>query len=351
MGILDEFFSHRRYDRLLRRVNQREEDMRKLDEEDFPRHYLQLRRRRREGSDFDDLMPDVFALVREASRRTIGIRQYDNQVRAAAALAEGKAVEMKTGEGKTFVAPLAAGLYALDGEGVHVLTSNDYLAGRDQKKLAPIYSILGLSSSCVVADTPAAERVEAYTTDITYTTVTQLGFDFLRQYFQQDPEQLRAHNMWQYLHSEIDGSTRESRCLGGRYYAIMDEIDSILIDYARRPLSLSVQADIQRPIEMYAVVRQFVLDTFERGRDFTVKEVEEDIELTDAGTEHIATLEEQYAHFHLMPSEWEDRVEEALKAEYLYEKGSDYVIQDNKIILVDQTSGRLKIGQQLGGER
>ncbi|MFP4176968.1 MAG: hypothetical protein ACLFT2_07040 [Candidatus Brocadiia bacterium] len=350
MGLIDEKISKWRYRRILDKVNGLEKQMRDLADEQFPEKYIDLRRRRRKGASHGDLMPEMFALVREACRRGIGIRPYDVQVRAACALAEGRIAEMKTGEGKTFVAPLAAALYALDKNGVHVLTANDYLAGRDQQKLDPVYRLLGLSSGCVLADTPSRDRAQAYRQDITFTTVTQLGFDFLREYFQQDPEQLRRHNMWHYMRSEIDGTTRENRCLRGRYCAIMDEVDSILVDYARRPLSLSTEAEIQRPPEMYEVVRSFALESLQDGRDYTVDRVERTVELTDQGKKNLSPLKDQYGYFHLLEAEWEERVEEAIKAEYLYHKGTHYVVKDGQVVLIDETSGRLKIGQHLGGE-
>ncbi|MBS3764265.1 MAG: preprotein translocase subunit SecA, partial [Planctomycetes bacterium] len=344
------FLTLRRYRKLTQRVEKHEAGFREEDDAQLREAYLELRKRRRKGAALDSLAPEVFALVRETSRRKINIRQYPMQVQAGFALAESNVLEMKTGEGKTFVAPLAAALYALDQNGVHVLTANDYLAGRDAEKLKPVYEQLGLKVSCVLADTPPRERAAAYNADITYTTVPQLGFDFLRQYFQEDPDSLRQRNMWKYMRSELDDSTREGRCLRGRYFAILDEVDSILIDYARRPLSISVQADIQHPAELYAVVRQFALTTLQEDKHYEIDKVERNVDLTDRGTEQIRTLSEEYGHWHLLEAEWEKRVEEALVAEYLYEKGTHYVIRQGTVCLIDQTSGRLMVGQRLGGE-
>ncbi len=309
-----------------------------------------LRDRRRGGATRRELLPEVFALVREACRRAIGIRQYDVQMVGGAALARGCVVEMATGEGKTFVAPLAAALYALDGRGVHVLTANDYLAGRDAELLAPAYRTLGLSAGAVLADTPAPERERAYAADVTYSTVPQLGFDFLRQYFQQAPDALRRRDLWSYLHSEIKGDSQEQRCLRGRHFAILDEVDSILVDYARRPLSISVQADRQRPEEVYQAARQFALNALQEDRHYDVDRIRRTVELTERGKGEVGRLQSEYSYLRQMASEWEARVEEALSAELLFRRGEHYVLRGGQVILVDQTSGRLMVGQHLGRE-
>jgi len=350
MMALLESLDRRRYVRIAEQVCRLDEQTRSLADEALPERYLEMRRRRRKGAELLDLLPEMFALVREACRRAIDIHPWDNQIRAATALAAGRVVEMHTGEGKTFVAPMAACLYALDQQGVHILTANDYLAGRDAKLLEPAYRLLGLRVGCVLADTPAQERMRQYTTDITYTTVVQLGFDFLRQYFQQAPDTLRRLDIWQYLKSEIDGSTREARCLRGRYYAILDEVDSILIDYARKPLSLSTEAENQRPAEVYQRAQQFAREVLVAERDYTVDQVRKSAELTEKGKRHVREIQQEYGYLHLMDSEWEERLEEALTAEHMLQKGVDYVVQAPNVWLVDQTSGRLMIGQRMGGE-
>jgi preprotein translocase subunit SecA len=347
---LVETVQRRRLWRQIEQVNRLDPQMRTLADEEFPERMLDLRRRRRKGAQLSALLPEMYALVREASRRAIGVRPYDVQVAGALGLAEGRVIEMNTGEGKTFVAPLAACLYALDQRGVHVLTANDYLAGRDARLLEPVYSMLGLKVGMVLADTPARERAGAYRADVTYTTVPQLGFDFLRQYFEQAPDTLRQNDMWQYLHSEIDGTSREKRCLRGRYLAILDEADSILIDYARSPLSISVESEVQRPGEVYARARQFATAVLAERTEFTLDKVRRTVELTDKGKRKIPELNEEYGYLHLMDAEWEERVSEALRAEHLLRSGEHYVVQGGHVLLVDQTSGRLLIGQRLGGE-
>lgn len=345
-----ETLRHAGYRKQIEQINKLEPRMESLRDEEFAERVVELRHRRRKGAELAELLPEMFALVREATRRAIAIRQYEVQIAGAIALSQGCVIEMNTGEGKTFVAPLPACLYALDQRGVHVVTANDYLAGRDTAILKPVYELLGLTVDVVLADTPARDRARAYRADITYSTVQQLGFDFLRQYFQQAPDVLRRYDMWQYLRSEIEGSSREKRCLRGRHFAILDEVDSILIDYARSPLSISVPAEIQRPAEAYLVARGFVLEKLKEDTDFKLDLVRRTAELTDRGKGRIPELQRDHGYLHQMDAEWEKRLEEALTAERLLNKGEHYVVQDDRIVLVDQTSGRLMIGQQLGGE-
>jgi len=350
MNALAETVRRRRYHKLVNEINRLEGGMKELPDGEFPERMLRLGRRRLKGAELSDLLPQMYALVREATRRAIGIRQYDVQIAGAIALAEGAVIEMNTGEGKTFVAPLAACLYALDGRGVHVLTANDYLAARDAALLKPVYEMLGLKVGVVLADTPPSERTRAYMADVTYTTVMQLGFDYLRQYFQQAPEALRQHDLWQYLNSEIDGASPEKRCLRGRYFAIVDEADSVLIDYARSPLSITVEADIQRPAELYKIARRCALDRLKGPRDYSLDKVRRKVELTEKGRRVIQELQDEYGYLHLMDAEWEERLEEALVAEHLFNRDEHYVVQNGRILLIDQTSGRLMIGQRLGEE-
>ena len=347
---LKEILRKRRYRRWNERVNDLEEGMKGLSNEDLPEKMSEFYRRRRKGEDLLDLLPEVFALVREASRRTIDIRQYDVQVRAAEALAEGRVIEMDTGEGKTFVAPLAAVLHALERRGVHVMTANDYLAERDHDILQPVYDSLGLSAGVILADSAPSQRRKAYNADITYTTVRQAGFDYLREYFQQTPEALRRRNMWAYLRSDIDGADPAKRALGGRHFAILDEADKILIDDGRKPLSITVEAETQRPKEVYTRAREFALQKLEKPEDYTVDKVRREIKLTDRGRGKIDRLQDRYGHLHQMFEDWVDRLKEALEAEHFLEEGTDYVVQKDQAVLIEPSSGRLMSGQRLGGE-
>jgi len=339
-----------RYARLLAQVNSLEPSVRRLPDAQLSSRVRALKRKRRNGTDLLGLRSEMYALAREATRRAIGIRQFDEQVVAAIALCEQNVIQMDTGEGKTFVAPMAACLYALDGQGVHVLTANDYLVERDARMLQPVYALLGFRAGHVLCDSPLQERRTAYRADVTYVTVTALGHGFLREYMLQEPESLRRTNMWQYLRSEIDGLDREQRCLRGRHVAIIDEVDSVLIDYARRPVSISRPSEHARDPETYAVARGFALGRLENPLDFTLDNVRRRAELTDHGKDKIGELIEKHGYLHLMESEWEERIQEALTAEHLMHKGRDYVVRDAGIELVDQVSGRLMVGQRLGGE-
>lgn len=339
-----------RSDRALRRVNRIEQDVMTLDDEALRDRVRALRQRREQGAELDDLAVEMFALVREATRRTIGIRQYDIQVCAGAALGRGAVIQMNTGEGKTFVAPLASCLHALDRRGVHILTANDYLAGRDHALLEPVYSTLGFSCSVVLSDSNPSDRAAAYRADITYTTVHQLGFDFLRQYFDESPDRLRERDLWSFLHSDIDGSTPERRALRGRYCAILDEVDSILIDYARAPLSMTVEARVQRTPETYHTIRNLAVGELRDTQDYTINRAHREIELTEEGRRKIGDFQHQYRRFRLLDAEWEELLKSALMGEYLFRRDEHYVVRDGQVVLIDQTSGRLMRGQRLGGE-
>jgi len=342
---------HKRCWRVAAQVERLEPSVKDLSDKDLRHKVYDLRARLRDDkATLLSVMPEMFAIVREASRRTVDIRQYPLQIAGGAALAFGATMELNTGEGKTYITPLAACLRALEQRGVHVLTANDYLAGRDAELLRPVYELLGFSLGIIVADTAYDERPRALTADITYSTVPQLGYAYLREFFRQDADTLRQEDMWRFLRSDIDGVTREQRCLRGRHFAIMDEIDSILIDYARAPLSLSMQAEIQHPPEIYAISRAFALDSMEEETDFTIEKAKRQLELTDKGKKKAYELQKEYSYYHLLDSEWEDRVREALVIEHLYRQNEHYVIKQGIAVLIDETSGRLMLGQRLGGE-
>ena len=352
-GIVSGFserLKHARSARAVRRVNALEPHLRDLPDNALAQRALDLRKRRRQGAPAQQLRDEMFALVREATRRALGIRQFDVQVAAAVALSEQHVIQMETGEGKTFVAPLAACLFALDGQGVHVLTANDYLVERDALMLAPVYAMLGFRVGHVLCDTPPQGRVKALQADVTYTTISQIGYDFLREYLQQGPESLRRANMWQYMQSEIGGPDRAGRCLRGRRFAIIDEVDNVLIDYARQPISIAEPARRQHDPDLYAVCRAFAREGLEAEGDFTLDRARRQAELTDRGKRKVAQLPARHGYMRLMDSEWEERVQEALAAEHLFQKGADYVVRGDAVHLVDPVSGRLMIGQRLGGE-
>ena len=340
----------RRYYRLTQQINALEERCRALPDEGIAERVAELRLRRRRGASLLNIRAELFALTREACRRAIGIRQYDVQIAAGLALSEEHVIQMNTGEGKTFVAPFAAALYALEGRGVHVLTANDYLVERDAKLLGPAYEMMGFRVGHVLCDTDLPERRKAYRADITYATVTELGHDFLREYLALAPQNLRQTDMWQYVRSEIDGRDREQRCLRGRHFAIIDETDSVLVDYARQPISISQVAEHQRDPEVYRACREFALQEMQEKTDYTLDLARRTLELTEKGEAKVSQAMRTYGYVAMLESDWKERLTEALMAEHLHRRGTDYVVQQGQVVLVDAISGRLMLGRRMGNE-
>jgi len=310
----------------------------------------EMRMRRRSGAKLDELLTTMFALVQEAARRTLGMVHYHVQLVGGIGLHERRVVEMETGEGKTLVAPLAACLHALTGRGVHVITANDYLAARDAAWMGPVYEMLGFRVAPVLCDTPPEQRDEAYHADVTYTTVRQLGFDFLREYSALERQSLHRSGTWTYLASRLDGRAAGDRCLRGRHFAVLDEADSVLIDFARSPITITEPADRQRPPDIYNIARHFAATQMEQEEDYTVDEGRRRLELTDHGKEKTHALKDAHPQFDLLADEWEERVREALVAQFLMICGREYVVQDGRVEIIDEVTGRLMVGQRLGAE-
>ena len=225
----------RKYSKTVEIINRLEPQMTALPEAAFPAKTQEFKQRLENGESLNDILPEAFALVREAARRTLGMRHFDVQLIGGMVLHDGRIAEMKTGEGKTLVATLPAYLNALEGKGVHIVTVNDYLASRDANWMAPVYNYCGLTVGLIVHGLSNAERKQAYLSDITYGTNNELGFDYLR-----DNMVIAAENMVQ-------------RDL---HYAIIDEVDSILIDEARTPLIISGEGD--KPTQLYYQIAKFV---------------------------------------------------------------------------------------------
>ncbi|NLM51848.1 MAG: preprotein translocase subunit SecA [Firmicutes bacterium] len=295
-----------------------------------------------------DILPEAFAVVREASRRVLGMRHFDVQLLGGIVLHQGRIAEMKTGEGKTLVATLPAYLNALAGRGVHIVTVNDYLAKRDREWMGPVYEFLGLSVGLIVHGLTPAQRRESYNADITYGTNNEFGFDYLRD------------NMVRY---------KEDLVQRPLYYAIIDEVDSILIDEARTPLIISGQMkDDQEQYEDYQRVDSAVR-RLKAEKHFTVDEKARSVVLTEEGEyeveallgekglygqedldyEDIETVEENFE------TNWEEierknilrkKIENALRAHYLMKRDRDYVVKDGQIIIVDEFTGRLMYGRR-----
>jgi len=308
---------------LVVQASELEPKMKALPAEEFPRLVAgwkeQVQKRSRP---LDELMPEVFALVREAGVRALGMRHFDVQLLGGAVLHQGKIAEMKTGEGKTLVATLPFVLNALAGRGVHVVTVNDYLARRDAEWMGRLYQYCGLTTGVIVHGLTDRERQVAYGADITYGQNNEFGFDYLR-----DNMKFRLQD---YVQGELN-------------YAIVDEVDSILVDEARTPLIISGPSD--ESSELYYTVNQ-VIPSMIRDADFTVDEKSRTIVMTDAGVEKIEKklrVQNLYA-----PEEIETlhHVEQALRAHHLYRNEVDYVVKSGEVLIVDEFTGRLMPGRR-----
>ena len=329
----DRIISRKR--KIVKKINALESRFRALSDAELRQMTQEFRARLEQGEKLDALIPEAFATVREASRRVLNMRHFDVQLIGGMVLNDGKISEMKTGEGKTLVATLAAYLNALPGKGVHVVTVNDYLARRDAEWMGRIYRFLGLSVGVIVSNMETAERREAYAADITYGTNNEFGFDYLRD------------NMTFSL---------EQRVQRGHAYAIVDEVDSILIDEARTPLIISGptedRSDLYHKID--ALIPKLQRQQKENGPgDYAVDEKSRQVHLTETGHEQIEKILVQYGL--IQPSEsLYDAVNirllhylnACLKAPALFQRAVDYIVRDQQIIIVDEFTGRAMAGRR-----
>ncbi len=308
----------------LKKCNALEPQMKALTDEEIPAKLAEYRDQVQNGGrSLDDVLPEVFALVREASSRVMGMRHYDVQLVGGMVLHAGKIAEMKTGEGKTLVATLPVVLNALSGKGVHVVTVNDYLARRDAEWMGRLYNFLGLSVGVIVQGLTDEERKAAYACDITYGTNNEFGFDYLRDNMKFYAEQLvqRGHN-----------------------FAIVDEVDSILIDEARTPLIISGASDESTELyqAMDAVVRQLKAE-----EDYTIDEKSKTAMLTDAGVakcEKILGIENLFDPASIA---YQHHILQSLKAHHCFKRDVDYIVSDEgKVVIVDEFTGRLMPGRR-----
>lgn len=314
----------KRYTEVVNKVNALEDDIAVLSDEDLAREVQRIRHEVVEnGQSLDEVMCDVFAIVREAAKRSLGMRHFDVQVMGAIALHEGKIAEMKTGEGKTLVATMPVVLNALTGKGVHVVTVNDYLAKRDAEWMGRVYRFLGLSVGVIYPFMSIDERKKAYEADVTYGTNSEFGFDYLRDNMIISPTQLVQR---------------------GHHYTIVDEVDSILIDEARTPLIISGPSE--ESVEPYKladkIARSLILN-----EDFEIEEKEKNVALTEAGIRHcekILGIDDIYAE--VETSELLHKIVQALKARHLFKRDVDYVVKDGEVIIVDEFTGRLMYGRR-----
>ena len=297
-----------------------------------------LRGRADNGEPLDDLMAETFAVTREAARRTLGMRHYDVQILGGAILHRGRIAEMKTGEGKTLVATLAAVLNALSGKGVHVVTVNDYLAKRDSDWMGRVYRFLGLEVGVIQTGLTDVARRQAYAADITYGTNNEFGFDYLRDNMKFASENF-VHRIFPRIERDTDGKEVERLF----HYAIVDEVDSILIDEARTPLIISGPAEASTDL-YYTVDR--IIPNLRRDLHYTVDEKSRTVTLTEEGVPraeallHVENLYEP-AHMTLL-----HHLNQALRAHALYKREKDYTIKDGKVVIVDEFTGRLMPGRR-----
>ncbi len=307
---------------IVARINALEPEIQKLSNEELKAKTKEFKERLSRGESLDALLPEAFAVVREAGRRVLGMRHFDVQLMGGIVLHEGKIAEMKTGEGKTLVATLPAYLNALTGKGVHIVTVNDYLAKRDAKWMGTLYNFLGLSVGVIVSGMDDAERKQAYACDITYGTNNEFGFDYLRD------------NMKYALEDMVQP---------GHYFAIVDEVDSILIDEARTPLIISGPSE--ESTEIYYHIDKLVRN-LKKDVHFTIDEKAKTAVLTEEGVaemERLLGIENLYdpRHINLV-----HHINQALRARHLFHRDVDYIVKDGKVIIVDEFTGRLMPGRR-----
>jgi preprotein translocase subunit SecA len=307
---------------LVDHINGLEDGMKALDDAALRGKTAEFRGKIAQGASLDDLLPEAFAVVREASRRTLGLRHYDVQMIGGIALHRGTIAEMRTGEGKTLTATGALYLNALEGKGAHLITVNDYLAKRDAEWMGQIYKFLGMSVGVIVHGLFHAERQRSYRCDITYGTNNEFGFDYLRDNMKETIEK--------YVQREL-------------HYAIVDEVDSILIDEARTPLIISGESD--KPAELYHTVDR-VMPSLRRDLDYVVDEKAHSAQLTDAGVDRIEKLLKCGNLYAPENNELLHHVNQGLRAHTLYKKDVQYLVEGGEVIIVDEFTGRKMEGRR-----
>ncbi len=303
-------------------INALEKEMQGLSDADFPARMAAYREEVAGGRDLESLLPEVFALTREASWRSLGMRHFDVQLMGGMILHQGKIAEMKTGEGKTLVATLPVALNALSGKGVHVVTVNDYLARRDAAWMGQLYSFLGLSVGVIVHGLSDVERQAAYGADVTYGTNNEFGFDYLRD------------NMKFYKNQLVQRPLN---------FAIVDEVDSILIDEARTPLIISGAGE--KSTSLYGRVNA-IIPKLVRDEHFTIDEKARTVVLTDEGVVHCEEILNVSNLFDPANITLQHHILQALRAHYLFTLDDHYIVKDGQVVIVDEFTGRLMPGRR-----
>src|SRR5882724_11871317 len=325
----------RHYQRSVGRINVLEPPMSALSDAELAARTGELRRRHQAGETLDHLLPEAFAVVREAAQRTLGMRHFDEQLIGGMVLHDGKIAEMRTGEGKTLTATLAVYLNALAGKGVHIVTVNDYLASRDAEWMGKVYKFLGMSVGTILSQQSTEDKRVAYATDITYGTNNEFGFDYLRD------------NM------EYSVADRRQR---GLSFAIVDEVDSILIDEARTPLIISGPAEdhTELYVRMNQVPPLLTRQADEKGEgDFWVDEKAHQVHISENGHEKLEGIlvkmglladgESLYAPQNIILMH---HLNAALRAHHLFHRDQQYVVQNGEVVIVDEFTGRLMPGRR-----
>jgi len=313
----------KKYQNLVNQINNLEDKFKTLTDNDLRAQSFKLKKRYQESKDLNSLISESFALTREASLRTLGLRHFDVQLIGGLTLNNQKIAEMKTGEGKTLVATLSASLNALTGKGVHIITINDYLASRDQASMGQIYSLLGLNTGLIQDDMSKLERKKNYNADITYVTNYEVTFDFLRD------------NMALNLN---DVTLRPFN------YCIIDEVDSVLIDEAQTPLILS--ENFETPVDKYIIAAE-ITEYLKRNIHYTVDEKNKNIILLDKGSQQIEKIL-QIQDLYDPRDPWIPYVINAIKADSLFTNNVHYIIQNNRIVIVDEFTGRIMPDRRWG---
>ena len=316
------------YAKRVERINALEPEFEKLTDEQLRAKTDFFKQQYAEGQSLDDLLEPAFATVREAARRTLGQRHFDVQLIGGMALHDGKIAEMKTGEGKTLVATLPCYLNAITGRGVHVVTVNDYLALRDSKWMGQVHAALGLKVGCIINDIDDDARLAAYQADITYGTNNEFGFDYLRDNMKLSPSQMVQRD---------------------HAFAIVDEVDSILIDEARTPLIIS--GPVEDKTELYTAVDKLIPDL--RDEDYEIDEKTRTISLTDEGNDKVEVwlhekglMDEQSSIYDIGNVTLVHHVTNALRAHKLFARDTEYIVRNNQVILIDEFTGRMMEGRR-----
>lgn len=316
------------YAKRVERINALEPEFEKLTDEQLRAKTDFFKQQYAEGQSLDDLLEPAFATVREAARRTLGQRHFDVQLIGGMALHDGKIAEMKTGEGKTLVATLPCYLNAITGQGVHVVTVNDYLALRDSKWMGQVHAALGLTVGCIINDIDDDARLAAYQADVTYGTNNEFGFDYLRDNMKLSPSQMVQRD---------------------HAFAIVDEVDSILIDEARTPLIIS--GPVEDKTELYTAVDKLIPDL--RDEDYEIDEKTRTISLTDEGNDKVefwlhekGLMDEQSSIYDIGNVTLVHHVTNALRAHKLFARDTEYIVRNNQVILIDEFTGRMMEGRR-----